>query len=442
MKIRNIGLFVSIIMLVGCTSGGGTSTLGGVAAVGAPITGGTITVNCAMGSPLSATTGATGGWQVTLAGHSLPCAVQVAGGMIGGIPNAVPYHSIATVAGTVNITPLTDLLVANLAGTNPSTWFNGAPVQLAGINQGKVDESLGKLQTALGLPSGLNPVTTSFSAIPGNAMDDMLEALKAAMTNASVTYAALLNNAMLSGFTAPVGLADAFQTACEASASLCIPTVDSGTGGGAGGGNGTLPVGVSGQVVNMVYSSAGAGSPYANDDEVLFTFSSSGMLTLTEQYTVVANSFVLRGNEYIWTDSPHSREYALSVLNGAIHEVNVTGLNGTPFYGQFSPVSGGSSGSGGAGGNYTLVVSVTAGGISVEGMTLNNVPKPANQNDFCEDVSVQNALDGVATGGTLTIDSCTFNGTTGSISAMLNLTTPVEMSVPYVANYTYSASGR
>lgn len=100
----------------------------------------------------------------------------------------------------------------------------------------------------------------------------------------------------------------------------------------------TLPSYVAGQIVTMKYGSAAVGSPYINDEDVLFSFSSSGSLMLTDQYTVVATSFAVRGSEYIWVDSDNSIEYALSVHNDAIHEVNVTGIGGTPFYGQFTPV--------------------------------------------------------------------------------------------------------
>ncbi len=116
----------------------------------------------------------------------------------------------------------------------------------------------------------------------------------------------------------------------------------------------TLPAGVASKAVTMVYSSAQNGSIYQNGDTVLFTFSSSGSLMLTTQYTVVADSFELRGSEYIWVDSSSSMEYALSLLNGEIHEVNMYGVGGSPFYGQFtiqSSTNTGSSVTGTYGGN-------------------------------------------------------------------------------------------
>jgi hypothetical protein len=107
---------------------------------------------------------------------------------------------------------------------------------------------------------------------------------------------------------------------------------------------GTLPSYVAGQIVTMKYCCAASDSPYSTDDEVLFSFSSSGRLMLTDQYTVVAASFTERGSEYIWVDNANSIEYALSVLNDAIHEVNVQSIGGSTFYGQFTPVEEDTSG--------------------------------------------------------------------------------------------------
>ena len=128
----------AVIAAMGLLSGCGSSNsdsgsaapsvaLGGIAAVGAPIAGGTITVKCAAGSALpTTTTSATGAWQVTITGQTLPCAVQVSGGTINAVLNTVDYHSFATSAGTLNISPITDLVVANLGNAAvPSTWFSG-----------------------------------------------------------------------------------------------------------------------------------------------------------------------------------------------------------------------------------------------------------------------------------------------------------------------------
>lgn len=98
-----------------------------------------------------------------------------------------------------------------------------------------------------------------------------------------------------------------------------------------------LPESVKGQIVTMEFGSAANGAPYSNGDQVLFAFSSSGSLMLTDQYTVVAASAQKVGSEYVWTDSANSLKYALSLMNDTIHEVNLYSLSDT-FLGQFAPV--------------------------------------------------------------------------------------------------------
>lgn len=218
-------------LLAGCggsdsAAGGATATgsLNGTAAVGHPLVGGTISVKCAAGGALAATTGSAGNWSVTLSGQTLPCALQVGGGTVNGAANTTFYHSIATVPGTVNVTPLTDLLVANLAGSaTPVTWFAGLnSAALGAITQSQVDASLAQLRGALvALPplSGINPITTAFTPTSGNNIDDMLTALNAALGGSGVSYATLLGNAAAATFVAPPGYSAALAAAFAATPS-------------------------------------------------------------------------------------------------------------------------------------------------------------------------------------------------------------------------------
>lgn len=192
--------------------------LSGVAAVGYPIVGGTVSVVCAAGSAPSTTTNSTGAWQVSVAGLTLPCAVQVSGGTINSVANTIKYHSLAVSLGTVNITPLTDLIVANFAQrSDPDVWFSRlTPNMVAGITPASVNAALGNLRAALVALTPLNtidPITTAFTPTAGNPVDDMLVALKTAMTSTTVTHAILLNNMSLPGFTAPIGFDAALAVA-------------------------------------------------------------------------------------------------------------------------------------------------------------------------------------------------------------------------------------
>lgn len=238
-----IGLIATTsLILVGCGggSGGGTSTpapssLGGVTAVGYPIVSGTVQVKCASGPALNTTTSSTGSWQVILSGgQTLPCAIEVSGGTINNVANNTSYHSVATVAGIINVTPLTDLMVANLVAQTLSTWFAGlntSPALFTAITQANVDTALTNLRTALsGLAplNTINPITTSFTATPGNISDDMLAALQSAITNSggSYTYSTLLNAASTTSFTTVVAaLNAALPAAYAATTSGSLPSV-------------------------------------------------------------------------------------------------------------------------------------------------------------------------------------------------------------------------
>jgi Fibronectin type III domain len=221
-SLKKLSLFAALVagVLAGCgggiTASSGT-TLGGTAAVGAPIVGGTISLMCAGGSAVTpTTTSSLGAWSVTLSGQTFPCAVQVSGGTINGVTNSTPYHSIASALGTVNVTPVTDLIVANAAGTStPNTWFAAVtPTGLAGITPAAMTTALVQVRTALNLPAlnNVNPLTTAFTPAAGNPVDDILTALQLAITNTGGSLAALRTAAASPTFTPPVGFSTALNT--------------------------------------------------------------------------------------------------------------------------------------------------------------------------------------------------------------------------------------
>jgi hypothetical protein len=288
--------------------------LSGVAAVGDPVVGGAIAVKCAGGAALTTTTSATGGWQVSISGQTLPCAVQVSGGTVGGTANTTPYHSIAVSFGNINVTPLTDLVVAQLLATAPQTWF-GAPV-FSAVNAAAVSTALSSVVNGLGIATTVgtvNPLTTGFTAQVGNPVDNLLEALKTALANLSQTYADLLGAAQSGTYVAFTGFGAAFSTAYQA-----LPT-----------------------------------APPA----------ASGSLTV---------------------------------------EVSISGAPATA-------------------------------------VTITGVPRPANQAEFCDGLTNDPTFTGLDdSGGSLTINSCSFSGNVGQVSATLNVTTPIALALPYSIRYTYN----
>jgi len=252
-----LSVAVAAATLAACGGGDGDTagpTLSGTAAVGVPIVGGTVRITCSGGPALQTLTSSTGGWTVALSGQTLPCAVQVSGGTVGGVANGTPYHSIALALGTVNITPLTDLVIARLLGTTPQTWF--ASPTFTGVGTDAVQAALNAVRTALGLTtalSGRDPLTSSFQAINGDLLDDILEAYRAALTALTAAHADLLAAAVAGSFSGYSGFPAAFQTAYA----------------GLGGGGGTsCTTGTA-----MVYALSTAGGPYTNNQTVCFTAS-------------------------------------------------------------------------------------------------------------------------------------------------------------------------
>lgn len=234
-------------LLTACGGGDGSTppasdtpdALSGTAAVGLPIVGGTVNVRCAGGAALDTTTSSSGAWSVTLSGQTLPCAVQVSAGTVGGASNPNAYHAIALTVGTVNITPLTDLVVARVLGSSPQAWFD-APVFTA-FSSGTLTGALDAIRTALGLAAALgsaDPFTTAFAANGSDPLDKVLDALQDALDNAETSYAALLAAAQANDFADFSGFPAAFDAAWSA-------LNGGGSGGGSGGGGGgTLPGGI------------------------------------------------------------------------------------------------------------------------------------------------------------------------------------------------------
>ncbi len=217
-------LLCSVVALVSACGGGGgdspaapapTPKLGGVAAVGYPIAGAVVKVACASGPALtSQPTSSDGSWQVNLSGQSFPCAVQVSGGTINNQANTTRYHAIALEDGVINVTPLTDLILANIVRAAVlSSWFDAInSAILKSINASSVNTAIALVKSQLNLVqlnTSVNPMTTVFVPVPGNVMDDTLTALRIALGNAGLTHATLVSQASSGDkFVAPIGFAN------------------------------------------------------------------------------------------------------------------------------------------------------------------------------------------------------------------------------------------
>jgi len=113
--------------LAACGGGGGGSgpggagaatgsTVSGVAAIGLAIANGTVSLKCAAVDPSAVKTLADGSYSVDVSKSTLPCVARV-DYVDPSTGSAQKLHSLVQAAGTVNITPVTDMMVANLSST-------------------------------------------------------------------------------------------------------------------------------------------------------------------------------------------------------------------------------------------------------------------------------------------------------------------------------------
>ena len=220
--------------LVACGGGGDTAkdnvdtgtsvTLSGSAATGLALGNATVAVKCATGSG-DATTNAAGAYSVTLSNAALPCVLKVTSA-----DNTVTYHSVAAGSGggaaVANITPLTELVVARATGMTPAQFFNNfSSAQSQVITDSALDSAVAEVATALNSAlsiGALNPLTDALvPATPsnlsgGNAYDQLLDQLKAAITIANTSLEALTTLVAKDGGSITLG--DALQSDLAAAA--------------------------------------------------------------------------------------------------------------------------------------------------------------------------------------------------------------------------------
>ena len=114
--------------------------------------------------------------------------------------------------------------------------------------------------------------------------------------------------------------------------------------------NSDLPSAIVDQAIRMTFTSAQTGAPYSEGQEVDFTFSDSGEMTLDENpdandgNEVLVTSFSESGNEFIWKDENAGFDYKLSLKSdNSINEINVFKASDNTFMGQFVELGGGSN---------------------------------------------------------------------------------------------------
>lgn len=157
------------------------ATLGGTAAVGAPITGGTLRIVDAAGNVVveNVTLAADGSFAgITLSGSG-PWRLEACG-WAG--PNWTCVHSVAQQGGTANVTPLTSALVLLASGSSPEALMRGAASRLGAdavaAAQGTLRTGLGPVLAAAGVDAGLDLVSGTLAAGSRAGYDRLLDAVQ------------------------------------------------------------------------------------------------------------------------------------------------------------------------------------------------------------------------------------------------------------------------
>jgi hypothetical protein len=209
-------------LLTACGSSGGGDppppppatgiTLVGVVAKGAALANVTVSVTCATGTA-TATTNASGSYSVSINGGALPCVLKATS-----TDSVAPLHSVAPASTsssvTANITPLTELVVAQLTGKDPAAYV--AAVTPGALATTATASAVAAAQTALAskLTAGGLDTSKAGDFISGtlvaatgsntpNDYDKVLDALNAQLVAAGTTLAALTATVVAESPAAP-----------------------------------------------------------------------------------------------------------------------------------------------------------------------------------------------------------------------------------------------
>lgn len=179
MRLIKLGLTLTAIATLVACGGGGTSTTSsttgstGTVAVGAPLSGATVTYMDANGTSLTATTSEDGTYSIQdLSTLTTPIMIRAVGSVNGketslySVITTKPTAGFATVA---NVTPLTNSIVSQVAAGESEYIFNN-PSNISALTASEINSASTKLLTVLEAPmsglgvSGLDPFKTAFTA--------------------------------------------------------------------------------------------------------------------------------------------------------------------------------------------------------------------------------------------------------------------------------------
>ena len=209
-KLSVIAIAVSSALLLSACGGGGgggttaapSSVITGTAAAGAPIIG-KVTVKDSLGAQKTVDIEADGTYRVDVADMTGPFLFRAAG-TVGG--RDVVYVSAATsadVGNTINITPFTDLIVANIAGMAAEQYFTNNNPSAATLTATELStattaltERIRPVLAAMGVASSIDLLRTAFNA-DRSGLDAVMDVVKVTVdpTTAQATIKNLITQA-------------------------------------------------------------------------------------------------------------------------------------------------------------------------------------------------------------------------------------------------------
>jgi hypothetical protein len=175
-----------------------------------------VNITCTRGTPISVAADAHGSFSFPADRQVLPCAVRAYGGTVDGVANAQDLYSVFYTFGRVNVTPLTDLLVARLAAEDPADFYAGftadnRSTRVSAETVAAASAELRQYLTALGVDVsalvGFNLITGSFTPEASDGHDAVLRATAARLAASGLTQT-MARSAMVS-FTLPGPCSDA-----------------------------------------------------------------------------------------------------------------------------------------------------------------------------------------------------------------------------------------
>lgn len=199
------------LFLSACGGGGdgGSSTLSGTAAAGLPLVG-SVTVKDANGTTRTVGIGSNGAYTVDVTGLTGPFLLR-ATGTAGGSTYVV--HSAATAAdlnGNINITPLTDLILSNVAGQIAASYFDSGSFGSLSATQlsteaAKLKEKLLPVLQAMGVDASTDLLRARFTPL-NSALDKALDAINVSYdtnTNIATLTNVLTSESITDNITTP-----------------------------------------------------------------------------------------------------------------------------------------------------------------------------------------------------------------------------------------------